>query len=150
MRRKLCSNEGGLQTECSWAARALLVGVNAFCLSRWTADAEGWTRGSCSGAGPCYGRSGKGPKRMGGGLGRSLRKGRVYGRYPGQPPDDLPAAFQGLPLRSCLWSRLSPKPGLRMDKRLTQVWLRAEEGLALHRHTVETRFPQNSPARLKP
>lgn len=47
--------------------------------------------------------------------------------YPGQPHADLPAAFQDLPLRSCHWYRLSPKPGLRMDKSLTQVWLRGEE-----------------------
>ena len=32
-----------------------------------------------------------------------------------------PAAFQGLPLRSCHWYKLPREPGLRMDKSLTQV-----------------------------
>lgn len=39
-----------------------------------------------------------------------------------QPLLISPATFQGLPLRSCHWYKLSPKSGLRTDKSLMQVW----------------------------
>lgn len=77
-----------------------------------------------------------------------FRKNLVY--FWNSPLLISPAAFQGLPLRSCHWYKLPPKSGLRMVTSLTQVWLKDDrKWLALHHKTVGIRFFQSLPASLK-